>query len=628
MLEASNEINMPPPDIAGMTAESLLQIATEATGRCEWHAALNAWKGLCQIAPSEPAGYLGLAEAYRGLGDAKAADQALFSYTSPGHKPAEFSVSFALNAQINEDWPEALLRWQAAKSSHPEAAVIWAGEAAMLLLLGRLTEADEVTTKGVTNFPDKIEIHAQHCNVAMAANRWHDAHARWQDTARLFPEHDHIIKNNTRYQEIILAGLAGMVDQSEQDKNVNLEIWQSLYARSPESHKYIIGYGCGLKEAGRYEEAEEVFSRALETQPDNVEIHANYAQIAAARQNWGDAARRWQQIIKLFPTVTSVWIMAANAYRQAGWLVEAIEILNRAIELEPLRTELHVHHAMTFEKSGDWNKAVNSWSQASQLSPEDLNIQNSRGDAIWQATMSNLESDAANGREPIVKSKEILETGEHLKQLALSFEGLGDNCEFGIVQRRFGADPIGLFRFAAIEIRTLINLTKEKFASLGMKDTTELDLTANDEYLIRDTKNPYYMHCFVRKDSVDSDKFLAQQISRINFLKRKINEDLEAAEKIFVYKSSYGITRSEIVNLHESLSNHGPNTLLVVQKSDEDNKPGSTKLLVPGIILGYVETLYNQVDSPIDFSSWRKIMEFSYQYKMHTNKYRRIRVAV
>ena len=39
-----------------------------------------------------------------------------------------------------------------------------------------------------------------------------------------------------------------------------------------------------------------------------------------------------------------------------------------------------------------------------------------------------------------------------LNEMLLEFESLGDNCEFGLVQRHFGAEPISLLRFAGFEI--------------------------------------------------------------------------------------------------------------------------------------------------------------------------------
>src|SRR5690242_4928537 len=39
-----------------------------------------------------------------------------------------------------------------------------------------------------------------------------------------------------------------------------------------------------------------------------------------------------------------------------------------------------------------------------------------------------------------------------LGQLLRKFESLGDNCEFGLVQRKAGIEPVYLLRFAGFEI--------------------------------------------------------------------------------------------------------------------------------------------------------------------------------
>jgi len=58
------------------------------------------------------------------------------------------------------------------------------------------------------------------------------------------------------------------------------------------------------------------------------------------------------------------------------------------------------------------------------------------GDASGRPRLTEL------GARPIV--------GLSAQELMYRFESLGDNCEFGLVQRRCGAEPLGLFRFASI----------------------------------------------------------------------------------------------------------------------------------------------------------------------------------
>ena len=40
-----------------------------------------------------------------------------------------------------------------------------------------------------------------------------------------------------------------------------------------------------------------------------------------------------------------------------------------------------------------------------------------------------------------------------LNELLLQFEPIGDNCEFGLMQQYFGAEPLSLLRFAGFEFR-------------------------------------------------------------------------------------------------------------------------------------------------------------------------------
>ena len=43
-----------------------------------------------------------------------------------------------------------------------------------------------------------------------------------------------------------------------------------------------------------------------------------------------------------------------------------------------------------------------------------------------------------------------------LPTLLNSFESLGDNCEFGFVQRKFGTEPAGLLRWAIASPAALV----------------------------------------------------------------------------------------------------------------------------------------------------------------------------
>lgn len=65
-------------------------------------------------------------------------------------------------------------------------------------------------------------------------------------------------------------------------------------------------------------------------------------------------------------------------------------------------------------------------------------------------------------------------------QFMLGFESLGDNCEFGLVQRRCGAEPLGLLRFSNIELGPLLRGLVAEFDELGARENLELTLSEGE----------------------------------------------------------------------------------------------------------------------------------------------------
>ena len=69
------------------------------------------------------------------------------------------------------------------------------------------------------------------------------------------------------------------------------------------------------------------------------------------------------------------------------------------------------------------------------------------------------------------------------RDLVLQFESLGDNCEFGLVQRKAGAEPLGLLRFSSAPLPRLVRALRERFD--GLTDPANVRLSsAKGEYPI------------------------------------------------------------------------------------------------------------------------------------------------
>ena len=55
------------------------------------------------------------------------------------------------------------------------------------------------------------------------------------------------------------------------------------------------------------------------------------------------------------------------------------------------------------------------------------------------------------------------------KRIASKFQSMGQDCEFGLVQRPCGAEPLGLFRFCNIWLHDLIQCLRSEFSELTTK---------------------------------------------------------------------------------------------------------------------------------------------------------------
>jgi hypothetical protein len=193
------------------------------------------------------------------------------------------------------------------------------------------------------------------------------------------------------------------------------------------------------------------------------------------------------------------------------------------------------------------------------------------------------------------------ETGIAAADYMLRFESLGDNCEFGLVQRLCGAEPMGLLRFANINLPNLLRALASRFDKLG--DPKNLVLLhpngKRQEYKVRDSAYGLVYHTWQRPGMCDPQALLAEQVSRLHFLRRKLLEDLTEARKVFVWKRNDATSEAEARALHAALLAYGPNTLLWVTEPDpaSGDMPGVVKQVAPGLFHGTTDLVPSMVDT-------------------------------
>ena len=194
-------------------------------------------------------------------------------------------------------------------------------------------------------------------------------------------------------------------------------------------------------------------------------------------------------------------------------------------------------------------------------------------------------------------------TGMGIPQIALKFELLGENCEFGLFQRRCDSEPLGLLRFSSTFLRNLIRGIDNQFEGLGAAEDIDPRLEGDQrrEYMIHEKKFGLVYHTFVYEGQRSVWLMREQEAARLKFLLRKFMEELQVAEKIFVYKRNTVVSEEEILPLYMSLACYGDNTLLWVVPAETDRPAGTVEVVMPGLLKGYIDR-FAPDDNAHDFS--------------------------
>ena len=111
-----------------------------------------------------------------------------------------------------------------------------------------------------------------------------------------------------------------------------------------------------------------------------------------------------------------------------------------------------------------------------------------------ESGISAAPPDAKSTSSTTVKGQTFLEP-EEPKELLKHFEGLGENCEFGLMQRYFGIEPISLFRWVSISLTDLANAVENGLEGIGGRGQTVIGVWGH-EYFVSDTR--YNFRCILR----------------------------------------------------------------------------------------------------------------------------------
>jgi hypothetical protein len=205
-----------------------------------------------------------------------------------------------------------------------------------------------------------------------------------------------------------------------------------------------------------------------------------------------------------------------------------------------------------------------------------------------------------------------------LSDLMSKFESLGQNCEFGLVQRRCQAEPLGLLRFSSTPLPKLLDALEARFEGMGTPASIRVEVSSNGrEYMINDSRFGFLYHAFVDTGAMSLEDLRRREIKRVPFLINKLLEDLEAGEKTFVFKGMGAVEEEEVFPLAMALRKYGPNTLLFINLADATHRAGTVEVRAPGFLIGYLDRFAPSEDAAnFELAQWVRVCRQAYRFRL------------
>jgi tetratricopeptide (TPR) repeat protein len=449
------------------------------------------------------------------------------------------------------DFLEALHVWKSIHKLFPDEPEVYRAMALAYKRMGDYESADMALYEGSTLHPDSRILSADYAYLAQDQRNWAAAFNRWE----------------------------------------------SYSARFSGEAIGLLGVSIALRELQRYDEAEKILRGALDAYPDDSQLLANRAYVAQQRGDWEGALGYWNVFRPKFPDDPIGYATTGVVLLELQRFKEADAVLDEGLRRFPNHPQLVGNYAWVAFRSQDWPEALKRWTEYRDKFPADP--LGHRQTMLVLGELGRFED--ANLLASSAVEKES--ANPELAKLMFGFESLGDNCEFGVVQRHYGAEPLGLLRFTSTPSRLLIAALDNRFVGVGDAENTTL-MTHQGEYVTGDARYHMAMHTFIQDVGDDREKRLVSVCRRIRFLRDKLLEDLKSAEKIFVYSCREVMDETVIRELWAALRRYGDNRLLFVHSASNRNAIGSVRRLEDTLAVGLIDKL--SIESP-SYELWLQI---------------------
>lgn len=122
------------------------------------------------------------------------------------------------------------------------------------------------------------------------------------------------------------------------------------------------------------------------------------------------------------------------------------------------------------------------------------------------------------------------------KQIAEKSQSLGQNCEFGLAQRKCGAEPLSLFRLSSIRLERLLHGIRTPFQGIANLQDIRMQCEGpGKEYAGDQRQYKIDYHTSRNEGQVNLNNSRGMEAQRLRYLAGSLMMEIDNAEKVFCY---------------------------------------------------------------------------------------------
>jgi len=544
----------------------------------------------------------------------------------------QLHIDYAWNARRRGDLQEALKRWEVVKTRFPERPEGYWVTARILMDLNRVDDADLLLAPSLRLFPENqhiLEINGWSATCRKAIQKADEIWAKFRELfpnetagylgwigllrseGRLTEAEAMLAQANERFpnNKYVLTEWAQILTD-RRDWEVARELWQAACTAFPQAGEVHHGLIRTLISLDRREEARHALLTAENDVKPDLIFEATNLRLSSSLFDTEALFERGQALIDRYSDKPQAYVAFAEVLRLLGSRDRAELVLRKALERFPENFDLEIQYAQTLGDHRNWSAALPLLVELKKRAPSNGHLRHLIASQLWQARQDqSLMFLSGQADSEIFFIPPDLEDGmqdaeqNDLRDLFMKFESLGITCEFGMVQRRFGAEPLNLLRWTTAEPHELTAAIENALDGVGDPENTIIEIT-HGEYTTRDSRYYLFAHTFIMASSEPLEEFSVQQCKRLQYLSRKFMDDLKSNKKIYVYAAEPNdtLTDEQANRLYDALHGHSPNVrLLCVRPSDDESCWGEVMKIREGLFFGYIDKV-STVD--ISFDRW------------------------